>query len=251
MAKDGAELKVYKFWGNMGGDPAFLMTPPWIQGKLNSVVGDTGVYEVDFGDTHYKTTFYIESISDTVTIPAGTFNNCIRVRLLREKIQGGITEYDYDKHWLAPDIGPVIYRDYTVNWGSIDFSQELVSFSNIGHINIDVNTNQDEYEVNDTLKAYVSIYNSGSCEMLNIYIALQLTDGTLLFYPNYSTDVHPALPNSVNICGSPFVSDYLLFEYTIPDNLDKGTYTLYSALTSRGIDSSDWLSFDKASFNIN
>lgn len=254
MAKDGFDLKVYKFWGNMGADPAVLMTPPWTQDKLNPVVGDTWLYEGDFGDIHLKATSYVESINDTVTVPAGTFNNCIRVRDLFEITQDGVTEYEYEKHWLAPDVGPIIYRDYTDNWESVDFSQELVSFSNIGPIHIDINTNQDEYVADDTLRAYVSIYNVGSCEMSDIYIAVQLIDGTLLFYPNFSTNVHPVLPYPVNICESPFVSDYLLLEYTISITLPKGTYTWYAVLTPPGADPYNpinWLSFDEAPFNVN
>lgn len=252
MAKDGFDLKVYKFWSNMGNDPAVLMTPPWIQDKLNPVVGDTWIYEGDFVDIHFKATYYVESINDTVTVPAGTFNNCIRVRDLFEITQDGVTEYEYEKHWLAPDIGPVIYRDYTDNWESVDLSQELISFSNIGPIHIDINTNQDKYEVDDTLRlrAYVSIYNVGSCEMADIYIAVQLTDGTLFFYPDFSTNAHPVLPYPVNICGSPFVSDYLLLEYTIPITFPKGTYTWYAVLTPPG-NPSNWLSFDGAPFNVN
>lgn len=254
LAKDGSDLNLYKLWGNMGGDPAVLITPPLIWYKLNPVVGDTWVWEVNIDDMHVKATYYVESINDTVTVPAGTFNNCIRIRILEEITEDGVTEYDYVKDWLAPDIGPVIYRDYTINWESIDFSQELVSFSNIGPIHIDINTNQDEYEVSDTLRSYVSIYNVGDCEMADIYIAVQLTDGTLLFYPDFSTDVHPVLPNPVNICGSPFVSDYVLLEYIIRDTFAKGTYTWYSVLTPPGADPynpANWLSFDEAPFDIN
>ena len=253
IAKSGPDLKVYKMWGNMGANPATLFNPPWIMDKLNPSVSDTWVVEGDFNDIHFKSTFYVESITDVVTVPAGTFTNCIRVRELNEITQNGITEYEYEKHWLAPDIGPVIYRDYTYNWMSVDFSQELVNFSNIGPIHIDLNANQDEYEVNDTLRAYVSIYNVGSCEMTDIYIAVQMTDGTLLFYPDFTNKAHPVLPYPINICGSPFVSDYVLFEYIIPITLPKGTYTWYSVLTPTGANPynpTNWLSFDEAPSNV-
>ncbi|MBI5674643.1 MAG: hypothetical protein HZC48_02285 [Nitrospirae bacterium] len=254
LAKDGSDLKNYKFWGNMGADPAVSMNQPVLWYKLNPVVGDSWVSEADFGNIHFKRTLYVESINETVTVPAGTFNNCIRIRILEEFTKGGITEYEYKKHWLAPDIGPVMYSGYTLNWASVDFSQQLVSFSNIGPMHIDINANQDEYGVGDTLRAYGSIYNVGNCEMADIYAAVQLTDGTLLFYPDYSTIAHPALPYPVNICGSPFISDYLLLEYTIPITLPKGTYTWYAVLTPPGTDPynpGNWLSFDQAPLNVN
>ena len=97
--------------------------------KLNHVVGDTWQFEGDLGSFHAKSTFYVESTSDSVTVAAGTFNNCIRVREYNEITDGGITEYGYEKKWYAPDVGLVIDRNYTGNWSSFKFSQELVSFS--------------------------------------------------------------------------------------------------------------------------
>ncbi len=247
LAKNGSDLEVHKIWGNMvGGDPAIILTPPFIQDKLNPAVGDTWVVELE----GIKMTYYVESIDDTVSVPAGTYNNCIRIRILEEQ-SGSNT---YRRKWLAPDIGPVMYKKYTDNWASVKISQELTSFSNIGPLHIDINANRDNYEVNDTLRTYVSIYNVGSCEMTDIYIAVQMTDGTLLFYPGFTNETHPVLPFPINICGSPFMSDYVLFEYIIPITLPKGTYTWYSVLTPPGANpynSANWLSFDEAPFNVN
>jgi len=53
----------------------------------------------------------------------------VRVRAFNEITVGNQTEYEYEKEWFAPDIGPVIYRDYAENWSSVKFSQELVSYS--------------------------------------------------------------------------------------------------------------------------
>ena len=129
LAKDGTDLKLYRIWSNEGLDPATTLGPPWIGVKLNPSVGDTWVVEGNIGAIHAKITRYIESINETVSVPAGTFNNCIRVRELNEITENSITEYEYEKHWFAPDVGPIIYRDYTTNWDSVKFSQELVSFS--------------------------------------------------------------------------------------------------------------------------
>jgi hypothetical protein len=44
-------------------------------------------------------------------------------------VENSSTKYEYEKVWLAPDVGPIIYRDYTENWSSVTYSQELQCFS--------------------------------------------------------------------------------------------------------------------------
>jgi hypothetical protein len=129
LAKDDTYLKIYKIWGNEGINPAVIFTPPWIMFKLNPVVGDTWEFEGDLGPFHGKSTFYVESTTDSITVAAGSFNNCIRVREYNVLTWSDGTKYEYEKKWYAPDVGLIIDRDYTENWASIDFSQELVSFS--------------------------------------------------------------------------------------------------------------------------
>lgn len=130
IAKNNYDVLFYQIWGNEGTiDPAILLNSPGVINKLKSVVGDTWIQEFDFGSTHVKSTHYIESIDETITVPAGTFTNCVRIRELNETTQNSTTEYEYEKHWFAPNIGPIIYRDYTNNWQSVRFSQELISFS--------------------------------------------------------------------------------------------------------------------------
>jgi hypothetical protein len=128
-AKENSFVKAYKIWSNDGLDPAVIISPPVILFKSNPVVGDTWVAEGDIGPIHFKLTHYVESTTDSITVAAGSFTNCIRVRILGESTEGSATEYDYEKTIYAPDVGAIIYRDYTENWTSITFSQELVSFS--------------------------------------------------------------------------------------------------------------------------
>jgi len=128
-AKDDSYVKFYRIWGNEGLDPPFNPISPWRVFKLNPIVGDTWISEADFGAFDFKTTYYVESTTDDVTVPAGTFSNCVRVRELNEMTLGNQTEYEYEKHWYAPSVGPVIYRDYAASWSSVNFSQELVSYT--------------------------------------------------------------------------------------------------------------------------
>lgn len=127
FAKDGTYLLFYKIWSNDGID--VIPMSPVIELKLNPVVGDTWEFEEDVGPFHVKLTYHVESTSDTMTVAAGTFNNCIRVREFDEITESGVTDYDYTKKWYAPDVGLIIDRNYTENWTAVDFSQELVSFS--------------------------------------------------------------------------------------------------------------------------
>ena len=114
---------------NEGMNPAITLNPPWTIIKLKPTLNDTWIFETDVGTIHVKSTNFIESINDTVTVSVGTFNNCVRIRHLNEITENKTTEYDYEKSWYAPGVGPVMYRNYTVDWDSVKFSQELISFT--------------------------------------------------------------------------------------------------------------------------
>ena len=131
LAQDGNDLKMHKIWSNDGLDAIFI--PALTVGKLNPSLGETYSYEgdviIDGVSTHVKVTHNIESITDTVTVAAGTFNNCLRIRELMEQKSNGVVTYEYAKFWYAPEVGLVIDREYTENWASTTYSDELVSFS--------------------------------------------------------------------------------------------------------------------------
>ena len=110
LAKDDTYLRVYQIGANENWDPPLILIPSWQMLKLNPVVGDTWAFEGDFGPMHIKVTYYVESTTDSLSVAAGTFNNCIIVRSLVEVADGGVTEYEYKKFWYAPDVGPIIYR---------------------------------------------------------------------------------------------------------------------------------------------
>lgn len=80
------------------------------------------------GDNRYNFSIYVESTDDTVSVPAGTFNNCLRLRQLTTITSGTETAYDYKKFWHAPGIGPIVYSKYSDNWENVRFKQELKSY---------------------------------------------------------------------------------------------------------------------------
>jgi hypothetical protein len=131
LAKDDTFLRCYKLWGNEGGmDSPVTPITPWII-PLNPVVGDTWEFEIGNKAIYYKSTSYVESATESVTVAAGTFHNCIIVREFGERTEGGVTKHKYKKIWYAPGVGPIIYRSYHENWNGFYFSQELLSFTNI------------------------------------------------------------------------------------------------------------------------
>lgn len=131
LVNNGTFLKAFKFWSTEITSPsteAVLFAPPLIFQKFNPKP-KTWQIESDMGAYHAKKTFWIESGTATVTVPAGTFNNCIMVRSLEEISTSTSTEYKYKRQWLAPDVGPVLYNSYTANWTTATISQMLVAYS--------------------------------------------------------------------------------------------------------------------------
>ena len=132
LGKDDIEVKVVQYWDNEWEPPLStpaLLDPPWIQDKLNPSVGDSWQSEGDIDVTHFKVTYWVESVTATVTVPAGKFQNCMKVRQLAEITRSGTTRFEYRRYWLAPDVGPVMYRKYTKNWITITKNQRLVAYS--------------------------------------------------------------------------------------------------------------------------
>lgn len=68
-------------------------------------------------------TFTVESVTETVTVPAGTFRNCVRVRRVRSlddpSIDDPNAQEEQDKlYWFAPGVGKV--REENVMTGSTE-----------------------------------------------------------------------------------------------------------------------------------
>ena len=106
IAADNTGVKAYKLWSNEGPDPAIIINPPWLTFKSNPNVGDTFIGEFEpYSGALYTVTSYIESVSETVTVPAGTFTNCVRIRTLHEMTQNSNkTAVGWYKESYAPTI---------------------------------------------------------------------------------------------------------------------------------------------------
>lgn len=129
LAKDSTYLRVHKFWANEGVDTAVIPSQPWAMLKLLPALGDTWTINTDIGSINVFATYYVESIDDSVEVPAGSFKNCFRLRVLYEVVESDHTAYDYEKFWYAPGVGLVLHCDYTDNWASVKIEQELKSYS--------------------------------------------------------------------------------------------------------------------------
>jgi hypothetical protein len=133
LMKDGVDLKALQFWANQMEPPLaepVLLDPPWLLGNVdNPSVGDSWQFEMSNGPTHYRVSYWVESITAAVTVPAGIFGNCVKVRQLDEQTVNGFIKYDYRRYWLAPGVGPVKYVKYTKNWAVVKKKQKLVAYS--------------------------------------------------------------------------------------------------------------------------
>ncbi len=252
ITRVGSGMKLLKFWSNMGPDPAISFEPILIS-PADVALDDEFEYVMDFGIARVKVTARVESMGAAVTVPAGAFENCVVIKIKTEITKDGETDIDYDKTWSCPGVGDVIMRDYSENWETPGFSQELTEFSNAGDFHVDISTSQDRYGREDTLKAYISIYNGGACQMADIYLVFQDPNGGLGFFPEFSAVPKPVLPEAINICGSPFVSDLVFYQRTFTPEDSAGTHAIHGLLTKPGsnpIDTRNWLSIDSAPYNV-
>ncbi|MCP4693267.1 MAG: hypothetical protein GY859_34820 [Desulfobacterales bacterium] len=252
IARDGSGLKMARFWSNMGPDPAVSLD--WVLMAPSEIaLGESHEYEMSLGGARVKITSEIESLNNAVITPAGFFDNCAVVKSVTEVTKNNETDYHYEKDWSCPGVGVVIMNNYTENWESLEFSQKLREFSNAGDFHVDINTNKDVYNSGDSLQASIGIYNSGTCQMADIYLVFQNPDGALSFFPDFSASPRTVLSDPIEICGSPFISDLIFYETAFSPIDRKGTRAIHGILTKPGsdpLDVSNWLSLDSAPYNL-
>ena len=129
LAKDGTYLSVLRYFGNEGFAGAVVPSQRWAMLKLSPALGDTWTANIDLGNFHVNATYYVESTDDSIDVLAGSFQNCLRIGQSYEITEGGDIDYEYEKVWYAPGVGPVLYGKYSDNWDALTFRQELKSYS--------------------------------------------------------------------------------------------------------------------------
>jgi hypothetical protein len=76
LAYASSDVLLLRIWANEGADPAMELSPPGIDMKISPRVGDSWSWTLG---AYTSDTSTVESVSDTVTVPAGTFTHCVRV----------------------------------------------------------------------------------------------------------------------------------------------------------------------------
>ena len=127
-----AELGLFGV-ANMEFSPPAVFFPPTLQvGEVWETLGETEVYLV--GPVTVSSINKVIAIEDVVT-PAGTFENCLKIRIDTKYTTASGASRSTSYQWLAPDIGPVKFET------SQDIIFELISFNLI--------TTANPYDVNE------------------------------------------------------------------------------------------------------
>ena len=101
--------------------PPAVFFPPTLQvGEIWETLGETEVYLV--GTVKVSSVNKVVAIEDVVT-PAGTFENCLKIRILTKTTAAIGTSRSTSYQWLAPDLGPVKFET------GQDIIFELTSFN--------------------------------------------------------------------------------------------------------------------------
>jgi len=95
---------------------ASIFNPPH-PGLPNEIVNAGYTWEYDAPEMGGKFTWSVESVSETVQVPAGNFNDCIKLKLTITNESGEITQWG--DLYLAEGVGEVL------NKGSI---QDVINF---------------------------------------------------------------------------------------------------------------------------
>ena len=113
-------------WGAYGDSPLLdsvqIFDPPILR-MPNAAIDSGYTWEYDLpGLGHYK--HVTESISENVTVPAGTFNDCIMVSHLLTSVPGETLQRSYG--YFAQYVGVVLHKGWEA-WSG-DFRYELIEY---------------------------------------------------------------------------------------------------------------------------
>jgi hypothetical protein len=105
---------------------------------------------------------------------------------------------------------------------------------NTGSVWVQLNTDKMSYQADDTLKLFGAVGNAGASQNVDIYVALQMPDGTLLFYPNYTADVVPIL-SGFTLDSNAYVPPLILQDIALPSSVpplsEPNNYQFLAAVT--------------------
>ena len=99
---------------------------PWLP---NEIVNVGYTWEFDFPEAGGHFIFSVESISETVQVPVGTFNDCTKLQVIVTDAMGDTTRIGY--YYYAQDVGDIL------NTAVQNFRFELVEYSVLTSIDVD------------------------------------------------------------------------------------------------------------------
>ncbi len=100
-------------------------------------------------------------------------------------------------------------------------------------IELSLSTDQSQYVAGETHVARISATNTGGDIDVDLYVAIMLPDGSLFFWPGFSSEMSPGywmtpMPQGFSI------SDYVFFDMALPDSLPGGAYTWFAMFYGQG-----------------
>ena len=139
---DEEGIKVYKYVvevDDIFGVATALLYPPQLFYPTSIMLGDTWEITAEselnlIGSFTFISNNEVVAVEDVVT-PAGTFENCLKIRLRTRSIAALGTTVGTAYQWLAPDFGPVKFEN------TQDIVYELISSNLLYDVNRDGNIN--------------------------------------------------------------------------------------------------------------
>jgi subtilisin family serine protease len=141
--------------------------------------------------------------------------------------------------------GPTDHPNNVFGWGRDDAFQAFNPFN--------VYTDRSVYNSGNTMAVLLSLVNPlNSQQFVDIYVAVRIPGGDLLFYPGFGTTPVP-LRSNYEISPLQESFDFNMLNYTFAGE-PSGNYTWFSVMVPPGadpLDSNNWQSFDHAPFRKN
>jgi hypothetical protein len=132
LAQDDGSTRMHQIWSNeepIQGEP-LLVDPPWTMLRATASTGDQWEERAQVAEYEFSWLISVHAARSVVTVPAGTFENCLVLRtLFTLREDGQPVDQSRNEHWYAPGVGMVLSNSYEDSWSSAPRSQELVSYT--------------------------------------------------------------------------------------------------------------------------